>query len=108
MKLIGQFPFVFWILSLFSRYSYGSYDSGETQALQALYFSAVTSVPFTLSGWNNESNPCTDTFYGVSCSNGRIVSLDLEGLSMAGTLPVSVGSPSICCHSFLTGRILRC
>ena len=69
-------------------------SSGEIRALEALYFSAVTSVPFFLSGWTNQSDPCTE-FYGVSCSDGRIVSLDLEALSMAGTLPVSVGSPSI-------------
>jgi hypothetical protein len=69
-------------------------SSGEIRALEALYFSAVTSVPFSLSGWTNQSDPCTE-FYGVSCSDGRIVSLDLEALSMAGTLPVSVGSPSI-------------
>lgn len=98
MKLIGQFPFVFWILSLFARFSYGSDmssgEGGEIRALEALYSSAVTSVPFFLSGWTNQSDPCTD-FYGVSCSDGRIVSLDLEALSMAGTLPVSVGSPSI-------------
>ena len=69
-------------------------SSGEIRALEALYSSAVTSVPFFLSGWTNQSDPCTE-FYGVSCSDGRIVSLDLEALSMAGTLPVSVGSPSI-------------
>ncbi|XP_021293405.1 serine/threonine-protein kinase BRI1-like 2 [Herrania umbratica] len=37
-----------------------------------------------LSGWKPERNPCA--WYGVSCSSGRVIQLDLSQCSLSGTL----------------------
>lgn len=59
-------------------------------ALVALYNSAGGSGWVDDSGWMSSPDPCG--WYGVTCSEGQVVALDLFGNNLTGTLPIEIGS----------------
>ncbi len=59
-------------------------------ALVALYESAGGSGWENNAGWLTSPDPCG--WYGVSCSEGEVVALDMFGNNLVGTLPLEIGS----------------
>ncbi|EPS69681.1 hypothetical protein M569_05081 [Genlisea aurea] len=62
-----------------------STDLSDVQALQVLYSSLNS--PSQLSGWNSSGgDPCGDSWTGVTCLGSSVVSLNLSGLGLNGTM----------------------
>ncbi|MQM03288.1 hypothetical protein Taro_036064 [Colocasia esculenta] len=60
-------------------------DSSDVQALQVLYGSLNN--PPQLSGWKaNGGDPCGESWKGVSCSGSAVVSIQIPGLQLNGSL----------------------
>lgn len=64
----------------------------ECAALVDLYQSTDGPHWYDDHGWLTDSNPCT--WYGVSCTDGSVAYLWLEGNNLAGPLPASIGDLS--------------
>lgn len=60
-------------------------DSSDVQALQVLYNSLNS--PSQLTNWkSNGSDPCGESWKGVTCQGSSVVSIDVSGLGLSGTL----------------------
>ncbi|KAK5791983.1 protein strubbelig-receptor family 8 [Gossypium arboreum] len=60
-------------------------DSTDVQALQVLYTSLNS--PTELTNWNSDGNdPCEESWKGVACEGSAVVSIDVSGLGLSGTM----------------------
>ncbi|KDO78347.1 hypothetical protein CISIN_1g005001mg [Citrus sinensis] len=60
-------------------------DSSDVQALQVLYTSLNS--PSVLTNWKgNEGDPCGESWKGVACEGSAVVSIDISGLGLSGTM----------------------
>ncbi len=72
-------------------------DHPDFAVLMTLYDSLGGSNWTSKEGWLNGANatscdPCQDSWYGVTCEDGRVVDLDLSGNNLAGSIPSSINS----------------
>lgn len=61
----------------------------ECTALTDLYYDTAGQNWLTQTNWLENSTPCN--WYGVSCSAGRVISVELAANGLTGTLPASIG-----------------
>jgi Leucine-rich repeat (LRR) protein len=61
----------------------------ECEALVALYNSTDGANWSNNTGWNVTNTPCN--WYGVSCENGHVTSIDLHGNLLSGSIPSELG-----------------
>ena len=61
----------------------------QCEALTAIYEATGGENWLNKTGWLQEPDPCQ--WYGVSCSEGNVVALDLFGNNLIGTLPLEIG-----------------
>jgi subtilisin family serine protease len=61
----------------------------QCTALTDLYYDTAGQNWVTQTNWLQNSTPCN--WYGVSCSAGRVVSVELAANGLTGTLPASIG-----------------
>ena len=88
------------LLVLFSLFSLNTFAQGSLEGdrltLVALYNSAGGGSWTNKTGWvvpgSAGDNPCG--WYGITCSGGRVTSLDLSNNNMGGTLPPEIGELS--------------
>ena len=66
-----------------------SIPSDQCEALVAIYKATGGENWLNKTGWLQEADPCQ--WYGVSCSDGNVVALDLFGNNLTGTLPLEIG-----------------
>ncbi|XVF87787.1 hypothetical protein PTKIN_Ptkin18bG0149000 [Pterospermum kingtungense] len=60
-------------------------DSTDVQALQVIYTSLNS--PTALTNWKNGGgDPCGESWKGVTCQGSAVVSLDISGLGLSGTM----------------------
>ncbi|GMI93290.1 STRUBBELIG-receptor family 8 [Hibiscus trionum] len=60
-------------------------DSTDVQALQVLYTSLNS--PSELTNWKSDSgDPCGESWKGVTCEGSAVVSVDISGLGLSGTM----------------------
>lgn len=60
-------------------------DANDAQALQVLY--GALNNPSQLTGWkSSDGDPCGESWKGVKCDGSAVVSLDLSGLGLTGTM----------------------
>lgn len=84
--------FFFALLVLFSfsailplRSVYGATDPSDVQGLQVIYNSL--NGPSQLTGWTNSSgDPCGESWKGVTCEGSAVVSIQISGLGLNGTM----------------------
>ncbi|GAB4826542.1 Protein STRUBBELIG-REPTOR FAMILY 8 [Ancistrocladus abbreviatus] len=63
----------------------GSTDSSDVQALQVLY--GALNNPSQLTGWkSSDGDPCGESWKGVQCEGAAVVSLEISGLGLSGTM----------------------
>ena len=65
----------------------------EWTALSALYSATIGPSWNSSSNWGfgGDDDPCTESWYGVTCSGSSVTKLELNEISMQGTLPVQMG-----------------
>ncbi|GMI77501.1 STRUBBELIG-receptor family 8 [Hibiscus trionum] len=62
-----------------------STDSTDVQALQVLYTSLNS--PTELTNWKSDGvDPCGESWKGVTCEGSAVVSVDISGLGLSGTM----------------------
>jgi len=61
----------------------------QCKALVAIYEATGGENWINNTGWLQEADPCQ--WYGVSCSDGNVVALDVFGNNLTGTLPLEIG-----------------
>jgi len=66
-----------------------SIPTDQCEALVAIYQSTGGENWLNVSGWLDAPDPCQ--WYGVACSEGTIVALDLFGNNLSGSLPLEIG-----------------
>ncbi|KAE9599079.1 hypothetical protein Lal_00043982 [Lupinus albus] len=77
-----SFSFIF---SLFLSLSISNTDPADVQALGVLY-NAMNS-PTVLTGWKiGDGDPCGESWKGITCDGSSVVSIELSGLGLNGTL----------------------
>ncbi|XP_021854200.1 protein STRUBBELIG-RECEPTOR FAMILY 8 isoform X2 [Spinacia oleracea] len=60
-------------------------DANDAQALQVLY--GALNNPSQLTGWKmSGGDPCGESWKGVKCDGSAVVSLDISGLGVSGTM----------------------
>ncbi|XP_022716149.1 protein STRUBBELIG-RECEPTOR FAMILY 8-like isoform X1 [Durio zibethinus] len=60
-------------------------DSSDVQALQVMYTSLNS--PTKLTNWKtNGGDPCGESWKGVTCEGSAVVSVDISGLGLSGTM----------------------
>ncbi|XP_050214659.1 protein STRUBBELIG-RECEPTOR FAMILY 8 isoform X2 [Mercurialis annua] len=60
-------------------------DASDVQALQVLYSSLNS--PSQLTNWkSNGGDPCAESWKGVSCEGSAVVSIQISGLGLGGTM----------------------
>ncbi|XWS15538.1 hypothetical protein CRYUN_Cryun34aG0008600 [Craigia yunnanensis] len=60
-------------------------DSSDVQALQVIYTSLNS--PTKLSNWKTDGgDPCGESWKGVTCQGSAVVSVDISGLGLSGTM----------------------
>lgn len=63
----------------------GTTDPSDVQALQVIYSSLNS--PSQLTGWKNGGgDPCRESWKGVSCEGSAVVSIQLSGLGLNGSM----------------------
>lgn len=65
---------------------------GDCEALEALYIATDGDNWSNRSGWLNTKTTCS--WYGVTCSGGRVTELRLQSNGLKGTLPAALGNLS--------------
>ncbi|KAG0482212.1 hypothetical protein HPP92_010296 [Vanilla planifolia] len=76
---------MFSVLLLLANYVQSITDPFDVEALGLLYSSL--NCPSQLSGWKPiGGDPCGDSWEGISCSDSAVISIDLAGLGLNGTL----------------------
>ncbi|KAI4372305.1 hypothetical protein MLD38_010551 [Melastoma candidum] len=66
----------------------GTTDPSDVQALQGLYSSLNS--PSQLTNWKSSGgDPCTESWKGVTCVGSSVVSIQLSGLSLSGSMGYS-------------------
>ncbi|XP_027185841.1 protein STRUBBELIG-RECEPTOR FAMILY 8 [Coffea eugenioides] len=69
----------------------GNTDQNDLTALQVLY--NVLNSPPQLTGWkSNGGDPCAESWKGITCQGSAVVSLQLSGLGLNGTMGYSLNS----------------
>ncbi|RVW45988.1 Protein STRUBBELIG-receptor family 8 [Vitis vinifera] len=64
---------------------YGATDPSDVQGLQVIYNSL--NGPSQLTGWTNSSgDPCGESWKGVTCEGSAVVSIQISGLGLNGTM----------------------
>ncbi|KAI3943333.1 hypothetical protein MKW92_001381 [Papaver armeniacum] len=66
-------------------------DPSDVAVLQDLYKSL--NQPSQLVGWNlmSGADPCKESWKGISCSGSSVISIQLNGLELHGSLPGNLG-----------------
>ncbi|WJX22860.1 Protein STRUBBELIG-REPTOR FAMILY 8 [Trifolium repens] len=73
------------ILSFFLHLSLANTDPSDVQALEVMY--NALNNPTDLKGWKiGGGDPCGDSWKGITCEGSSVVSIDLSGLGLHGTL----------------------
>ncbi|XP_013622667.1 PREDICTED: protein STRUBBELIG-RECEPTOR FAMILY 8 isoform X3 [Brassica oleracea var. oleracea] len=84
----AMFPVLLLIFSAISGFSvvHCVTDPSDVQALQVLYTSLNS--PSQLTNWKNGgSDPCGESWKGITCDRSAVVSMDVSGNSIHDTLP---------------------
>ncbi|XP_071922470.1 protein STRUBBELIG-RECEPTOR FAMILY 8 isoform X4 [Coffea arabica] len=69
----------------------GNTDQNDLTALQVLY--NVLNSPPQLTGWKSSGgDPCAESWKGITCQGSAVVSLQLSGLGLNGTMGYSLNS----------------
>ncbi|KAK6122292.1 hypothetical protein DH2020_043912 [Rehmannia glutinosa] len=76
-------------LFLFLLHYAAALNNPDTQPL-LLFKSSVDPNDTVLTSWNSSSDPCTDSWLGVSCLHNRVTRLVLEKLDLQGNFPHSI------------------
>ncbi|HMN29268.1 MAG TPA: hypothetical protein PKE45_14050, partial [Caldilineaceae bacterium] len=74
----------------FSCSEVGEIPLSECDALVTLYNSTTGANWTKKSGWLASNTPCS--WYGISCTTGRVSSINLSSNNLKGTIPSAVGS----------------
>ncbi|XP_024023212.1 protein STRUBBELIG-RECEPTOR FAMILY 8 [Morus notabilis] len=60
-------------------------DASDVQALQVMYTSLNS--PSQLTGWtSNGGDPCGESWKGITCEGSAVVSIEISGLGLSGTM----------------------
>ncbi|PON52146.1 Tyrosine-protein kinase [Parasponia andersonii] len=60
-------------------------DASDVQALQVMY--ATLNSPSQLTGWSSGGgDPCGQSWKGITCEGSAVVSIDISGLGLGGTM----------------------
>lgn len=63
----------------------GTTDPSDVQGLQVLY--GALNNPPQLAGWKSSTgDPCGESWQGIKCDGSAVVSIDLSGLGLSGTV----------------------
>lgn len=66
-------------------------DASDVQALQVIYTSLNS--PPQLTGWiGNGGDPCVESWKGVTCEGSAVVSIEISGLGLNGTMGYALSS----------------
>ncbi|KAL1320306.1 hypothetical protein HN51_065023 [Arachis hypogaea] len=83
--LLSLFHLSFSSIFLALPFALANTDPSDVQALGVL-FNALNS-PSVLTGWKvGEGDPCGESWKGITCDGSAVVSIDLSGLGLNGTL----------------------
>ncbi|KAL9243491.1 hypothetical protein vseg_017371 [Gypsophila vaccaria] len=75
--------FFVYFISLFVVHA--NTDANDAQSLQVLY--GALNNPSQLTGWKSSGgDPCAESWVGVKCDGSAVVSLELSGLSLNGSM----------------------
>ncbi|KAL3631348.1 hypothetical protein CASFOL_024332 [Castilleja foliolosa] len=89
-KTTKQNPFTAAALFIFFLlHAAASSENPDSQTL-LLFKSAVDPNDAVLTSWNSTSDPCTNSWVGVSCIHNRVARLVLENMNLRGLLPHSL------------------
>ncbi|KAL4387198.1 hypothetical protein GQ457_09G001180 [Hibiscus cannabinus] len=81
--LVTELVFL-WLISVFTPAQCNT-DSTDVQALQVLYTSLNS--PAELTNWKSDgADPCGESWKGVTCEGSAVVSVDISGLGLSGTM----------------------
>ncbi|KAJ8442341.1 hypothetical protein Cgig2_011264 [Carnegiea gigantea] len=85
LSFTSSFSLVFLIASFIAfAFVRANTDANDVQALQVLY--GALNNP-SLSGWKSSgSDPCGESWQGVKCDGSAVISLELSGLGLIGTM----------------------
>ncbi|CAA2993364.1 STRUBBELIG-RECEPTOR FAMILY 8 [Olea europaea subsp. europaea] len=73
------------VIFSFSNVVGGTTDPSDVQALQVLYTSLNSSSQLT--GWKSSGgDPCGESWKGVTCQGSAVVSVQISGLGLSGTM----------------------
>ncbi|XP_021766831.1 protein STRUBBELIG-RECEPTOR FAMILY 8-like isoform X1 [Chenopodium quinoa] len=77
--------YIFILLSVLLGFVQANTDANDAQALQVLY--GALNNPSQLTGWKTSGgDPCGESWKGVKCDGSAVVSLDISGLGVGGTM----------------------
>ncbi|PKI57378.1 hypothetical protein CRG98_022223, partial [Punica granatum] len=84
-------PAGFWFLAAIVAFAalalavHGSTDPSDVQGLQVLYTSLNS--PSQLTNWKSSGgDPCAESWKGVTCEGSAVISIEISGLGLSGTL----------------------
>ncbi|KAG9391003.1 Cyst wall protein, type 4 [Carpediemonas membranifera] len=89
-------------LLLLSLVAYSLCCDSEAGALMTLYNELNGDDWIDNTNWN-QGEPCTNAWYGITCENNQVTSVDLRNNGLFGILPAD---GSIACLSFLKSLLL--
>ena len=87
-RLVHGFIFLF----LFSAASFAQVSSGDSLALVSFFDNTGGGSWTTSTNWKS-SNP-VGTWFGVTVSNGRVITLNLSNNNLSGSIPSAIGNLS--------------
>jgi len=85
LRPVQAFP----VTADYSCAAQSSIPADQCEALVAIYEATGGEDWLNKTGWLQATDPCQ--WYGVSCSEGQVVALDLYSNNLTGTLPLDIG-----------------
>ena len=85
-----QMKYIAYAEPTFSCGDVSQIPNGDCTALEALYNATNGNSWTDKSGWLATATPCS--WYGVTCTSGRVTELRLQSNNLNGTLPTSLGN----------------
>ncbi|KAK9935968.1 hypothetical protein M0R45_012838 [Rubus argutus] len=83
-RLLIEFVLLALIFAALPRIN-GTTDASDVQALQVMYTSVNS--PSQLTGWKSSGgDPCGESWKGVTCEGTAVVSIEVSGLGLSGTM----------------------
>ncbi|CAO2842485.1 unnamed protein product [Amaranthus hypochondriacus] len=91
MAMISFSCFFFFFFALILVLVGANTDANDVQSLQVLY--GALNNPAELTGWKSSGgDPCVESWKGVKCDGSAVVSLDLSGLGVSGSMGYMLGN----------------